>query len=314
MRLPDSCRLKNAAAESIKNANGQPGKLVVFHTAVILALSLAALAVDWLLEQGIGNTGGLDGVGMRAVLTTVQRALMLAQIIALPFWQLGWLYATVKTARGERTGKKDLLEGFRQFFPYLRLTVLKGLIYFGLAFGAAYAASFITMLLPFGSGMDLMDPNLTEAELFALMEQIAVPMSVISAVLSLVLCVPFFYRFRMAEYCLLDDPRMGARAALRGSRQRMQGNLWQLVRLDLSFWWYWLLTALVSALGWADVLLPLAGIELPWRAEVSYLAAYLLSAAAQLVLYCFCKAKVDVTYAHAYLTLLPKEENADESH
>ena len=318
MMLQDRRGLKNAANDSINNAVCQPGKLVLFHTAVVLVLSLVALLVDFLLEQQIGNTGGLDGMGTRSVLETAQKMLRWAQIIAVPFWQLGWVFATVKIARGERTEKPDLLEGFRRFFPYLRLTVLKGLIFIGVAITAVYISSFVVVMTPLADPMmDMMTSDLatiTAAEWLAQMERVAVPMTVISTVLSVALMVPFFYRFRMAEYVLLDNPGIGARVALRGSRILMRGNLWKLMGLDLSFGWFWLLTLIVSALGWADILLPKAGVELPWTAEISYFAAFALSAVAQLVLYYFCKAKVDVTYAHAYMTLLPDEENVYESH
>ncbi len=315
MGLPESKRLKSAANQSILRANCDPKRLVVFHTAVALALSLAALVIDFALEQKIGNTGGLSGMGTRSALTTVQSVLQQAQVIAWPFWRVGWLYATVKIARSEETGKKDLLEGFRRFPGFLRLVILKALIFFGLAFGAAYAASFIVMMLPGSNPMTAMlNPNITEAELMAMMESLMLPLAVISGVLVLVFCVPFFYRFRMAEYCLLDNPQLGARAALRGSGLLMRGNMWKLVRLDLSFWWFWLLQLVVSALSAMAMVLPLLGIQMPWRLEISEFIAYLLSAVAQLALYYFYKAHLDVTYTQAYLALLPKEEEKYESH
>ena len=313
MELPESRQLKNAADQSVLRAGYDPRKLVAFHTAVMLVLSLAAMVIDFALEQKIGNTGGLSGVGMRAVLETVQTVLRQVQSIALPFWQVGWIYAAVKIAQGETAGKKDLPEGFRRFPGFLRLTVLKGLILLGIVIAAAYVSSSVLMMTPLANAMrELMtvDPeSLTEAQqLMEQMMQILKPLMIVTAIVTLVLYVPFFYRFRMAEYCLLDEPQSGARAALRGSRELMRGNMWKLMRLDLSFWWFWLLTVLVSALGWADMLLPVAGIALPWSNTVSYFAAYLLAAAAQLALYYFCKARVDVTYAHAYLALQTDEK------
>ncbi len=315
MGLPESRRLKNAANESILRAACEPRKMVALHTAVILVLSLLALAIDFVLEQQIEGTGGLSGVGTRSILETVQQVLQQAQVIALPFWQVGWVYAALKIARGEEAGKKDFLEGFRKFFPFLRLTILKELIFFGLAFGAAYAASAIVTILPIpGTSIDMMDPNLTVEELMAVMEPLLVPTAVIGGILALALCAPFFYRFRMADYCLLDNPRLGARAALRSSGAMMKGNKRKLLRLDLSFWWFWLLRLAVSGLSWTAAIAPMVGIEMPWRSEISYVIAYLLAAAAQLALYYFYKAHLDVTYAHAYLALLPKEEENYESH
>jgi len=312
MDLRDRKQLKGAASDSIAKAASDPRKLVILHTAAVLILSLAAWAIDLLLENQIGNTGGLGGVGLRAVLETVRKALRLAQVIALPFWQVGWVYAALKIARGEPVGKKDLLEGFRRFLPYLRLTVLRGLILFGAVLAASYVSSFVVMMTPLADPIvNLVSSDLTgitEAEFLAQMEKIAVPMTVITAVLSLLLYAPFFYRFRMAEFVLLDSPQPGARKALRGSRVLMRDRTWDIIRLDLSFWWFWLLTGLVAVLGWIDVILPAAGIALPWAEEISYFAAFLLTAAAQLVLYYFCKAKVDVTYAQAYQALLDENE------
>ena len=312
MELLDSRRLKNAASESISKAACDPKKLVAFHTAAMLLLSLAAWAIDLVLQERIGNTGGLDGVGLRSVLETVQTVLQQAQVIVLPIWQMGLVFAVLKIARGEKAAVADLTEGFRRFFPVLRLKILKGLVLLGVIFAAGYVSSFVVMMLPQAeSVMELMLSDLTqisEEAFFAQMSQIAVPMMVITTVLSLLLYVPFFYRFRMAEYVLLDNPGCRARQAMRSSRALMKGNVWAWIRLDLSFWWFWLLTVLVSALGWADMILPAAGFELPWTENVSYFAAFLLAATAQLALYYFCKAKVDVTYAHAYMELLPKEE------
>ena len=314
MEQLDSRRLKNSASESIVKAEFDPRKLVLFHTAVMLALSLAVVVMDFVLEQQIGNTGGLSGVGMRSVLETVQTVLQQAQIIALPFWQIGWVYASLKIARGETAGNKDLLEGFRQFFPQLRLMILKGLIFFGLAFAGMYAGALVATMLPAaGNVMDLTNPALTDEQWMALFLQMMLPMMVIGCVAALALCVPFFYRFRLAEYFMLERPQLGARVALRASRNLMRGRMWQMMRLDLSFWWFGLMTVAVSTLGLADVLLPWMGIELPWSAEISYFVTYLLAAAAQLVLHYFCKAKVDATYAHAYLSLLPKEEMSNEA-
>ena len=75
MEQLNSRKLKNSAAASIEKAGFDPRKLVLFHTAVALALSLVALAIDFALELQIGNTGGLSGVGMRSVLETVQAVL-----------------------------------------------------------------------------------------------------------------------------------------------------------------------------------------------------------------------------------------------
>lgn len=306
-------QLKNKAA-----GNGSARKLAAFHTLVMLTVSLAVMAIDFVLEQQIQHTGGLSGMGVRPILTTAQTVLRQAQLILLPFWQIGWLWATVKLAKRNAADRADLTEGFRRFFPFLRLKIFKIVMFGVLALAAMYAAAFVVLLTPFATPLyEYMAANLetiTEAELMMQMEQLMVPMLVIGAVMAVAAIAPFFYRFRMAEYVMLDHPKMRPWGAIRVSWRMMKGKMWKLLGLDVSFWWFWLLSALAAALAWADVILPAVGIALPWSAEMCYFGAFLLSAIAQLTLHYFAKAKKDVTYAHAYFALLPKKEDAYESH
>lgn len=313
MILPDRRGLKNAARESLNNTAGTAGKLVAIHTAAMLLLSLIVMIADLLLEQQIENTSGLSGMGLRSVLTTAQVVLQYAQLIVMPFWQIGWLFTAMKIARGERTGVADLTEGFCKFLPVLRLTILKGLIMIAAVFVATYAGSFAVMLSPLsGPTISLMLSDVSEMEMLAQMEKMLTVVMIVGGILSLIVVIPFAYRLRMAEYALLDDPKPGARAALRTSWQMMKGNMWKMMGLDLQFWWFYLLEGAISVLGMADILLPLAGITLPWSETVSYFATFLLAAVAQVLLHYFLKPGVDVTYAHAYLSLIPPAEEEAE--
>ena len=76
-----------------------------------------------------------------------------------------------------------------------------------------------------------------------------------------------------------------------------------LFKLDLSFWWFYLLNAGTLVLCYGDVLLNLMGVSLPWSEDVSYFLFLVLYAAAQLALYWWRKNEVDVTYAQVYTDL-----------
>ena len=52
------------------------------------------------------------------------------------------------------------------------------------------------------------------------------------------------YRYRMAVYLLLDHPEMDVMDCLRASKQMMKGHKWECFVLDLSFFGWFLLTAL----------------------------------------------------------------------
>lgn len=129
----------------------------------------------------------------------------------------------------------------------------------------------------------------------------------IFGVLFLVLAAPVFYRYRMADYLIIDRPATGALAALRDSRMMTKGNRWNLFRLDLSMWWYYAAVLVSTAIGYGDQLLPALGITLSFSDTVSYflfLGAYL---AATFAVYYFLRNRVEVTYALAYDSIRPQD-------
>lgn len=317
MDIRDCRGLKNAAGEVLSRATYDPKKLMLIHTGATLALSLLLAALDFILEEQIGSTGGLSGMGTRSILTTAQSVLQLAQVIVLPFWGIGWLFVTLRLCRREQTGPDDLLEGFRRFFPVLRLMLLQGALYVGIAMASSYIASIIFIMTPWAEPligvmeqfMASSDVTAMEVALDQVTAQVAVPLMGILVVVFLILAVPFFYRFRMAEFVIMDSPRPGAMAALRESRRMMRGNTISLLKLDLSFWWFYGLELVVAVVAYLDVILGLLGVTLPWSSAAVYFVLLVLHSGCQLLLHWRCKPQVDVTYAKVYEALSqPGEE------
>lgn len=314
MNIRERRQLKAAAAHSLQNAAYDPKKLVLIHTAAVLIFFAVLAIVDYLLEQQISSTGGLSGLGTRTILATAQQVMQLSEQVLIPFWQIGYLYAMLRLSRGETAGPDSLLMGFRRFFPFLRLHLIQFAIYAGIALMCSYLACNVIFLTPWGSNMiDSLIPLLSESEavdmavleeaIMAAMDQIMLPLLAIFGVIFLAIGVPMYFRYRMAQYLLMDDPRMGALAALRTSRYMTRGNRIALLRLDLSFWWFYLLDGMITALWFGSSLLPLLGISLPWSEEVSQLVFYGLYMICQLGLYLGFRNQVEVTYAHAYSAL-----------
>ena len=82
-----------------------------------------------------------------------------------------------------------------------------------------------------------------------------------------------------------------------------------MLKLDLSFWWYYVLGGLTIAVTYLDVLLPAAGVVLPWSGAVCYFGSFILGGICQVLLHWWRKNQVEVTYAHAYEILnQPREE------
>lgn len=309
--LSDRRNLKAAAQDSLARAGYDPKKLMLIHTGAILLVSAVLMVVDYLLSKSIGATAGLGGLQTRAMLTTLQSVLQLVQTVALPFWQMGCLYAALRIARGETASPDSLLQGFRRFGSVLRLQLLNGAILLGLLIACGYAASFLFMMTSWGkemmaqlsvlaeSGIDLSDTEALETIIYSALTDYIVPVILIYCGLFLLVAVPIFFRMRFASYIIMDG-EMRAMSAIRISRQITKGNCINLFKLDLSFWWFYALEVLLAAMCYGDLLLSILGVSLPWSSTVSYFMCFGLYAAGQLALHYACRSQVEVTYAHAY--------------
>ncbi len=320
MDIQNRPMLKRCAAERLLAASCNPKKQILIHTGALLLISLVLTVVDFLLNNAIAETGGLSGLGMRSLFSTVQSCLRLAQIILLPFWQLGYTYVTLKFARREATSPADLCAGFRIFFPMLRLQLWKTLLYLLIGLFSGQLGSFLFMLTPwsrplleaFSSVMSSNDATAVYAAMESVLPEIIVPLLLCYGVAFLAVAAPFYYHFRLAEYSLLDAPEKGAISAMRNSWHIMRGNVTALIKLDFSFWWFIILDLLVSVIAYADVILQALGVALPVSAEVAFWGTFLLYLVSQLVLYCWRKNEVCTTYALFYDALCPVPAEPNE--
>ena len=316
----DFAQLRQRANQSLEHAH-KPGRVILLHTGIVMLVSLILTALNYLLDQQISTTGGLSGMGTRSILTTIQNLFLLAQMILVPFWESGYTYYALRVAKGESKGFADLPEGFRRFAPLLRLKFLMLLMMGILIFVCSYATSFIFMLTPWATPMmekiELISYTAMSEEAIleatALMIQDAIlPILLIFGLCLLVGSFLLFFRFRFAEMWLLDHPNGRAREALRNSKKCMQYRWKAMFRIDLRFWWFYLLELLVTFLGYGDLILDSVGIEMTTGAFGTYLIFTFLYIWAQMALYWWRRNQVSVTYAHAYLDLCPEEIPQEE--
>ena len=300
--------LKLEAKAALEAAQCDPKKLILVHTGASVTLALILALVDYLLEQQIGGTGGLSGVGTRAMLETAQTVLMLGQLVAVLFWQIGYTYVSLRLSRRQSVDYGSLLEGFRRFGVVLRLRLITGVLYCGIGFACVYVASLIFSFTPLAQTVMQAFEVGTEEAMLAAMDQMMLPMMGILLATMLVLLVPYYYRLRQADLSLMDDPGAGALVALRKSRALMRGNRLQLLKLDLSFWWFYALELVTMLVAYGDILLPMFGVALPWSDTVSFYVFLVLCYLCQLCLYWWRGNEVQVTYARFYQALLPQSE------
>lgn len=316
MDIRNTRQLKDFSAGRLANAReGQ--KIILYFSLITIAVSAVATVVSYILSQQIAKTGGLGSMGVRSALTTAQMLLPIVQAFFLMCLELGYLSTMLRIARGQYASPNGMRLGFDRFWVLLRCTLLKGLIFGGVAMASMYVAIAIYMMTPLSnSAVDILMPLVKNAgtsgilldnATYAQLMDATAPVMVIFGVLFLVLAAPVFYRYRMADYLIIDRPATGALAALRDSRMMTKGNRWNLFRLDLSMWWYYAAVLVSTAIGYGDQLLPALGITLSFSDTVSYflfLGAYLV---ATFAVYYFLRNRVEVTYALAYDSIRPQD-------
>lgn len=311
----DCHELKKQAEVSLRQAPCDPKRLLLVHVGAMTLASLLLSVIFYLLQMQIDATGGLGGIGKRSILSTVQSVSQIGYLVLTPFWQAGYLSVAVAVSRKEQADTENLLFGFHQFGPLLRLYLLQMLIFGAIAIASNNLSSFLYMLTPWGSrlmeqmlgileqsGGMLPDDTVWEA-----LTADSLPMLILGAVVFLVIAAPVFYRLRMSQYRIMDGQNSALRA-MGESAKMMKGCRFSLLKLDLSFWWFYALEVIIGLLGYADILLELAGFPLPWSPAAKFFLPYSLYLILQFGFQMWQKNRVAVTYAQAYEILRQPRE------
>ena len=132
-------------------------------------------------------------------------------------------------------------------------------------------------------------------------------MMVIYCILLVIVIWAVSYRFRLVDYLLIDQPQLGALSALRTSRQKMKGHIKELFKLDISFWWYYLLRALSAGLIYLDMVLAILGVQLPLSPTASFFGVILAYLGSDFALNYFFLNRVEMAYALFYDILNPQQ-------
>lgn len=303
----DIRQLKIQAAERVAASRFDAKKLALLFTGVLVALSFLMTLVNFLLSKQIEGTGGLGGIGTRTILTAAQMLVLVFGTLVTPFWNLGYTRAALDTVRRGDAEPRTLLEGFRLFLPALRLFLLQAALISAAFFVAMQAGTILYMLTPLSEAAIGVIESLLAGGEAALADPAAIdqlmqvfwPMYLLIGIALLVTILPIIYRLRLVEFSLVD----GEEKALKNlamSNFRMHGKCFWMFRLDLSFWWYFLLQGLAAALAYGDLLIN--------SGDAAYWIFYLLSAGAQLVIGWAFLPKVQATYALAYEEITNDEE------
>lgn len=319
MVIPSVQAIKAETDRALRRAN-DPRKVILAYAGITVLLSALLTLANALLSDRIAGTGGLANFGIRSILSTAQSVLPMIQSVALLCLEFGYLHAILRISRGQYADHTDLKVGFHRFGAIIRLTMWQYFLIFSVTMMLFYLSMQIFILTPLADPLlDLLTPLVTEAgaNAAALMDEammdqalrLMIPMLVIYGIVCCVVLIPILYGFRMANYVLLDDPNGRAFAALRTSKQMMRRNKFRLFKLDLSFWWYYGLVALATAISYGDAILPMLGVQLPFNETIGFYLFYFLYLAMLFAIYYFLRNPMAVAYAKAYDSL--REKPAD---
>lgn len=313
-------------ASSILESRTDFSKLVLIYAAISFGGLLLINLIQVLLNMSMTNQSGLSGMGISAMFLTAQSTLGTVYNLLMPFWEVGILYAAIRVTRQQNTEPSNLTQGFRRWGVILRFYILLVIAYFlvCIVLGNAIVIALMVLLpvymmvvpLPenFASSAAAMEENVEKlTEMTEISDPTAIfkllPVDVLNYVMPLMIFVfaailvvmlHLYYRIRMSQYLLVDDPAVRARGALIISNQMTKGHKWKLFRLDLSFWWFFLLQAIAAGITFVPDILSLAGAALPMPTNVAYLLFQALSCGANVGILWLFGAKVQVTYACAY--------------
>lgn len=319
MNLGNLREIKNRSEERLRQSASQQ-KIVMIYAALTLGLMLLVTVTNYVLGLQMDKFGGLSNLGKRTMLSSVQSMLPMVQSLLIMCLDLGYLAAMLRIARGMYTSPQTLRLGFDRFWLLLRCGIFKGLIMTGVTFVSMYLGIMIFMLTPFSkAAVEIISPIISQVSLlnteividdatYGLLMEAMLPAFGICGILLLVLGGPMYYNFRMVNYIIIDKPAIGAMMALRESKKMMKGHRLQLLKLDLSFWWYYLATGAAMVICYGDILLPMLGLELPVPEVVSFFGFYVLYLAASFGVHYFLRNRVEVCYGLAYDAVKPEEK------
>lgn len=306
-------QLKVRAAALAEENRSALRQLVLLYCGVLAALILGSNGLNLYLDSQIGTTGGLDGMGLRSVLQTIQEILVFVNMYFSPFWSAGFLFAMMAMVRGREPEKRDLVEGFRRFGRVLAHMAFRFLVMVMLGALAVNLGAVLFSLTPMGQEFAReMAPILENSALInadgttnlqlipqELLLRYGILLTVLVAAIFGLLYLCLSYRFRLSMYLVLDRP-IGAVQAHFLSMRLMRGHKWQMFKMDLGYWWYYLLMLLVSAVGYLDTILVLAGLPLPLDPMVMYFATLAVYSLLLTGLSLWKKPRVDASYVLAY--------------
>lgn len=251
--------IKSRAKKTLSYTPWDVKKLTFVFGLVALGMGVIQVSIGALLNLCMDQSGGLGGLEMYSIFSGISTVLSMAFTVFGILWTPGILYCGLMLLRGENPWPRGLLQGVWKWKKMVIYTALLILAAFALSMAISpvitiIALPFLAKNPEFHVEMPETDAEMAEYISALSAEALPTPLVVISWVLILSVLVPILYRTRLVMPLLLDEEHIGVIEAVRCSFRLTKGSCKQLVLMDLSFWWYYLLQAAVGLLPLAAYL------------------------------------------------------------
>ncbi len=296
--------LKRAAVTRLRRYGNRPYKLAFFTFAIAMA---AQLLVDSMAFAVVSYQGGegLSGMGSASFLQTMHELLSIAVQVLSPLWTLGFTAAIMAFMDWQDPADTVLLTGLRRWWEFLKLYLLEGILMFFVLLAVIMPISFLYALTPWAGGLMAIPEQgtVSDAEFFAAVFENAAPFLVILA-LALILVLAFIsYRLRFTNYMILHG-WIGVMSAMTTSFALTKGRVWTMLKLDLSYWWYYLAS---GALAGVYIAVPLLGYDLGFSYNTIFWLTYAVYALGSLALDVFALPRITAANVLIYRGAVGKD-------
>ena len=256
---------RDIKARAYKTLNYTPWdikKLVLIYGLVSLCLGPVLTAVYTLIQMGSQQAQGISGLETFSRLETMSTMLSIAMYVVTMLWSPGILYCGLMLLREQDPWPKGLLRGFKKWSGIVKYSILIVAFVIVVVLVIFPVATIVSMPFMGEFTSFVTEMPQTEAEMMTYMEsvseaqltQMMLPMLLIMWGVALAVGLPLSYRVRMTQLIIMDEERIGTREAIRFSFKLTKGSCWQLFRMDLSYWWYYVLMAVTSSIPMAAML------------------------------------------------------------
>lgn len=291
-------QIRASATQRLKAHGGSFRKLVWLHSAVPAVVS-AVLVLLSVLSRQIAPEGGLSNLDTHTRISTALALLQLAATVGILFWDAGLEYTSLSFLRNREIGVSSLSQGFSRFLPLTGAWIFRWGNYLLLMMVSGTVSGLLMSLVPVTEPMyqDLLafTNNPTFPPTGTMLVLGCIYFAVYLVVLA-VLLLPRFYLHRLTGYLIMDDEPTGGLKAVLQSMALMRGKRWELAKLDLRFWWFYLGELVCSGISMAQLLFP--------ELEAGLWLFPAVSLCAQLALYLLAKPRLALCYGLFYESLL----------